>query len=360
MEEYIMKQQSLFRITMPRRMMALILVFAMLFQSTAYAYTVYIGEGNGATSFSTTKKNFKNAKSPMYTKKSQTIEGKITEKYYQDMYHYECQEGGYYSFYTTGKTDTVGALFEEQNFLMYLSYDRVSDGDDRFIVGDKNFGIVADLDKYEDYYILVRGYGSNTGKYTLNIEPNEDKVFHTKSGVWKCDKMPNSAAALKIWTSKKVYLTKEQTVLYYNMLTPGQTISNGKISYNLSQMQALYNKDKTTATNFAITAVSSLIGVATKSKVVSLSASFLGFLLSEAVSNSSSESKALTIQKKIRNACGLRPNFNASTQVTTYPILKGLCAKQYFNTNSYVWEYLGVSEQDIIKGEKWYVGKWTF
>ncbi len=234
-------------------MVALLLVMMLTLQTPVYAYTMAIREkdlngSDGAKAFSTKNSDFKNAKSPMYCSKSQTISGNISKKYYQDMYHYECQEGGYYAIYTTGNTDTVGAVYEEQDFLMYLSYDLLEKNDDRFSTKDRNFGVVADFDKYEDYYILVRGYGSNTGRYTLKIEPNEDKIFHSRSGVWKSDKIPLSAANNSFWVTDKIYLSKEQTVLFYWMLDPATKIVNGSASYTLQELDKKYKKKSISCT----------------------------------------------------------------------------------------------------------------
>lgn len=144
---------------------------------------------------------------PMYKSKTQTINGSIAKTYQQEIFHYECQEGGYYAFYTTGGLDTVGALYEEENNLFgtVTEYKFRDKNDDKYS-GVNNFGIVAKLDKYEDYFVCVRGYGAKTGSYTLKIEPNEDKISHKNYGVWDSKYAPASAINSKVWVQKKIYL----------------------------------------------------------------------------------------------------------------------------------------------------------
>ena len=204
---------------------------------------------SGSYTISPSAAAFKNAKSPMYCLKSQTISGKISSAKQLDIYHYEAQSGGWYAVYTTGSLDTVGKVYEE-NGVFSVSYDQVAYSDDAYLQkAYSNCGMVVNMDKWEDYYLCVRGYGSKTGSYTLKIEPNEDKNSYRNYGVWECEHMPDSAAISGCWYTRKVYLTRQQAILYYWMLDPATDIVSGTKSYNLEQLNRLYKTNESTAVN---------------------------------------------------------------------------------------------------------------
>lgn len=338
--------------------MAFVLVL-LIGSNSVLAYTV---RTSGITDFNTKKTSFKNAKNPMYRSKSQTISGNISKSFEQDIFHYECQEGGYYAIFSTGSLDTVGCMYEEQG-LFSKSYKYTNKNDDSFSSLNRNFYFVADLDKNEDYYVCVRGFGSKTGKYSLKIEPNEDKIFHCRYGVWNCEHMPDSASITKVWVDKKVYLTKEQAILYYWSLDPATVITNGKKNYNISQLQQLYKSNSTTAVNFCITALSTAIGASCGSTSVGIGASLLGFVLSEGIAASKVSKTKSDIKKTLVDLCGVKHIANAKTFKGSWTSSRGLCATKWFigtSFPSYSWEYDSVGSTEQIKGVKWYVGKWTF
>lgn len=194
----------------------------MFMETLAYTYT---GKSDYRT-ISPSKSQFKSAKSPRYSSNYQTISNcSISEKYDVNLHHYEAPMEGYYKVYSTGSTDTVGTIFEEENFLFFTTdYERitkVSDDD-----GEKlNFKLVTYFDYEEDYYIGVRCYGQKTGKYNLKIEPNDDLVYSNYGGVWYNNNSDD------IGTRKKEYLNPAQVKEYYQMLRDELTVKSIKNAY---------------------------------------------------------------------------------------------------------------------------------
>ena len=170
-----------------------------------------------------TDAEFEAAESPTYDGTSEIIQGAILESYDINIYHYEAPHSGYYEIYTTaipgivGLFDTVGAVFEEQNFLGFTTnYEQIAYDDngssqitqDEF---DYNFRIVVELDKYEDYYICVRSYGPEIDPYTLHIKPNLDTKISAGGGIWTDNDSETSL----------MYITKEQALFAYILSMDG-------------------------------------------------------------------------------------------------------------------------------------------
>ena len=66
---------------------------------------------------------------------------------------------GTYTFYTTGNTDTVGYLYNSSRVQIAYNDDYT----------DRNFRMTYSLTANQVYYLAVRGFGSGTGDYNLNI-----------------------------------------------------------------------------------------------------------------------------------------------------------------------------------------------
>lgn len=196
----------------------LILVFLVILGiGTINVYAA--GNGSNNTIIQPTDKQFKDAKNPVYSSTNQTINSSYSGT--TKIFHYKAPSAGYFTFYTTGTLDTVGAVFEHNSFLFFNSwYDEVGYNDDLssdyYTKGTTNFKIVVKLDKNEDYYVCVRGYGSNTGSFTLKIIPTLDKVSSNVGGTWVNSKTVDT-------TNQKQYFTRQQVELNY------QTLSNQAI-----------------------------------------------------------------------------------------------------------------------------------
>lgn len=173
------------------------------------------GNGSDNTIIQPTDKQFKAAKDPVYSSTNQTIYSSYSGTI--KIFHYKAPSSGYFTFYTTGTLDTVGAVFEHNSFLFFSSwYDEVGYNDDSYYDyytnRTNNFKIVVKLDKNEDYYVCVRGYGSNTGSFTLKIIPTLDKISSNTGGTWSNSKTIDS-------TYQKQYYTRQQVELAYQSLS---------------------------------------------------------------------------------------------------------------------------------------------
>ena len=193
----------------------LLFVFVAIGSSTVSA----AGNGSNNTIIQPTDKQFKDAKDPVYSSINQTISSSYNGT--TKIFHYKAPSAGYFTFYTTGTLDTVGAVFEHNSFLFFSSwYDEVGYNDDSYndyyTSGTNNFKIVVKLDKNEDSYVCVRGYGSKTGSYTLKIMPTLDKISSNAGGTWANSKTVDTI-------HQKQYFTKQQVELTY------QTLSNQAI-----------------------------------------------------------------------------------------------------------------------------------
>lgn len=83
--------------------------------SSVSAYTTTT---SGKNTISPSNSQLNGAKKTKYTSKSKTISDSIGKKYEMDIIHYEAPKAGYYAIYTTGSTDTLGKVYEEENFFV--------------------------------------------------------------------------------------------------------------------------------------------------------------------------------------------------------------------------------------------------
>lgn len=338
-------------------------------QSSAWA--IKVSAPQDATSINHSDAVFEMARdNRKYSSKNEVISGGIAKAYQQDVFHYECQETGYYHVYTVGM-DTVGAVYEEENNWrgQVTEYKFRGQSDDQYS-GFGSFGLVLRLDKNEDYFACVRGYNNKVGSYALKIEPNEDVVQHKKSGVWEADYVPFGPLNSGMWISKKVYLTKEQTIFYYMSIDPkNRTLSNGSQTYTISQLKQKFKKggeDKQTAVNFILTSLCAAIGVASTGNLTGVTASFIGFVLSEGVGAYAKAGTAEATMKRIEDVCGIHYyQVPGQPSTTRWGADSGLLATKWFTGYPEFmmdpWSYSSYNQDYMkLKGEKWYVGKWTF
>lgn len=171
-------------------MRKILLVFfaAFMFLFSAYSITFAAQECtvNEKTDINPNKSDFKACKE--YSDDISHIYSGYSSNGSVLIYEYEAPKSGYYAIYTTGNTDTVGRVYEYNNFLWYKSYDDISGIVDDCLNYDGtrnyNFKTVVKLDKYENYYICVRAYGTKSGSFDLHVEPNDDKITCVKGGTW--------------------------------------------------------------------------------------------------------------------------------------------------------------------------------
>lgn len=189
--------------------MLLIILMISFFSIKSFASSTDINPSNG---------EFKDAKKNVYSDISHKIEG-YSDRGSLSIFHYKACENGYYAIYTIGNTDTVGKVYEEQNFLWWTTkYDDKTGSVDDYVSPlneySSNFKVIIELDKGEDYYICVRAYGSNSGKYDLIIEPNDDRITSYNGGVWTTNNTQWGNQPSVIVS----YYTKEQVAILVQIL----------------------------------------------------------------------------------------------------------------------------------------------
>ena len=193
----------------------------------------------------------------------------LSMSYNLHIYHFEAPKGGYYNFYTTGNTDTIIKVYEQENFLWWVTgYNDLGLFDDGCRIDSiSNATAVLDLDQYEDYFICVRAWNKGYGTYTLNVEPNEDKInirySYGRYSHWsKTGSSWNSALAQSIGTPtiiSKIYLTKEDVALFYWALTSKYEIVDPRTGKKFS-VESLYNECKKSYVD-AISDINTLVGL---------------------------------------------------------------------------------------------------
>lgn len=301
----------------------------------------------------------------MYVNKTQTINDSISSAYEVDIYHYECQEGGYYQVYTKGSTDTVGAIYEEQNSLLSNpTYKRRASNDVGKITSKDNFSMVVGVDRWEDYYVCVRGYYNNKGSYSLKIEPNQDKTWYRNYGVWKKKYSSDLAAGTGVWTNRKIYLTKEQALACYLTLDGWDFIYNGNV-YPINEVRKLYQANIDLAINVVWTTVSSVLGC--YKNAVGITASVLGLIFLEILGTTGNFN--VDLKSKLEKLCGIKKK--AKSEITangiegSITISYGIKMKEVYTGTPgrmYIYEfdkYAGTTGA-ALRGEKWYYGEWTY
>ncbi len=214
------------------------------FSFSAGAYS-YIETGSSGNAMNPSNGIFQSAQNPKYSGNNVTISGSINVAKQVQLYHYEAPKSGYYMVYTTGTLDTFGKIYEENSTLWWnVHYDLKNSDDDSG--SSLNCKMIEKFDKYEDYYIGIRAWGSKTGTFTLKIEPNLDTITSSYGGTWENSHKSNSAI------DSKSYYTAAATKEYYRMLRDQQTqaiIRNAFHQYGtVGTLQILLNMGATAFT----------------------------------------------------------------------------------------------------------------
>ncbi len=318
----------------------------------------------GEATISPTKKQLNGAKSPKYSSSSVTISGKIKKSFNMDIYHFEAPAQGYYAIYTTGLSDTVGAVYEHQNFLWWTTeYKRIAYNDDGCKIDrSRNFSMVVKLDKGEDYYICVRTYGKSWGSYKLIIEPNEDKTKSENGGMWTSQKLDDSSMLLNCYVSKKQYFTKEQALLNYLLLENEDIELPDGYVVNFDTIYATYQESVSEAMEILCNIIDYVCAIPKVPEGVSITASMVGSMIQMIYSCSTDEADDLA--DEIKATCDIKQkiiSISGKGAITGYTIAHGLLRTTMFNGNSLLLTSCHYSAYDstILKGEKYCYGKWN-
>lgn len=307
----------------------------------------------------------------------------ISNEYDLHIYHFEAPKGGYYSFYTTGTTDTVIKVYEHQNFLWWTTkyLDRGMNDDGCRIDRRTNACFVLELTKDEDYYICVRAYGTQKGQYTLRVEGNEDKTNYTlshgkyshweKTGTSWTSALAQSMGAAS--TYAKTYLTKDEVALFYWSLTSKYDIvdpKTGKV-YTFDGLRDEYKKSTADGIAYFNTILSLLTTFAPNG--VGAVATVVGFVISYAYEASTKTKEQM--QKVLEDKCGAHRGYHSAQYIDgkyyvtdTIEASHGLCvANTYITTtdieSGFSWTFNSKDyetyDSDVRVGVKYEKGDWT-
>lgn len=332
-----------------------VVYITMGFASPVYAATVTT---SGYTTIKPTNAQFESSKSPKYYAVSETISGKIGSKYKMDITHYEAPKEGYYSIYTTGSTDTVGAVFEQQNIL-WITTEYKEKGFDDDAGSGFNYKMVVDLDMFEDYYICTRGYSTKTGSYNLVIEPNLDRLTSSSGGKWINDHIDWSTVSFGgIETISKDYYTAEQVKLYYQILRDKDTRESIADAYSASGISGAVSK--------IYSIFKLVIGIIDFGKTGNTVVT--GLLFAEGVFTTMMETIRSTkspasLMKTLESVCGA--GYKLSSGIDIYYASYGVCitnSVQTITNQSYSYtKYSDTYEKytsKTLKGVKYEAGHW--
>ena len=339
---------------------SLVLAISFLFSCFSVSANASTTTTSGLRTISPSNGQLKAAKSPTYTSEAEVITAAISKSYEMDIYHYEAPEDGYYAIYTTGALDTVGAVYEHENFLWWTtSYKEVARNDD----GNKfdyylNCSMIVYMERGEDYYICVRAFSSRTGDYKLFIEPNEDKIKSSNGGFWT----PNYKLSYKSSNSMKLesrtYLTKDQALLNYLWLDGVEGIDENGNEIDFELIRETYYEDFALAIEFANILLGSVPSKA--DAVVSMTTSLLGNSVSmvyEALTDSTDE-----LKKTLEKECGIkktRKKMNGSSASVDYTVKNGILKESVMVDGRYPINIYSANNDNILTGVKYEKGTWS-
>ena len=342
-----------------QKISAIIIVLTILFIGvliipieSVYAYNTNVSGGGSVLEPS--KEQLENAlDNPKYNATRESIYGTIVSFLNTDIYHYQAPNEGYYAIYTVSDIDTVGRIYEHQNFLWWTTeFKPLSQNDDGNIIGDnyRDFSIVERFEAKESYVIAVRGYGDHTGSYYLKIEPNEDKYKSTNGGTWKSQTVNNSAAVIGTYISQKQYLTLSETLLFYYFLNPASQESFSEI-YHVDNIYNVFQKDEAEALSLCIGLLGLIPGLPYS---ISVSVTILGGILSYI--HELSNPDAYKMMQFLANDCGVRHNISTGE----WSVQKGLLLQKNISKNMippYFYTYEAYTG-DILTGQSYCKGEW--
>lgn len=342
----------------------LCLILAVMFVFTCFTISAnaYTTKATGDLDISPSNSAFKSAKNPKYDSTSVTISDSIAAERDINIYHYEAPRTGYYAIYTQGSLDTIGAVFEQQNFLWWTtSYTQIAYADDTsYSPYYRNCLMVVHMDWHEDYYICIRAYATKTGSYTLIIEPNEDKKSLWDGGIWDCNYVDSASANLGLWVDNKQYLTKKQALMNYLWLD-GVTCydydTGTLIDFPL--IKATY--DANTAQGIALANTFMSLITCSAPSSFSITATLLGAVIQEVYSASTSTVEEL--KAEFENKCGITKTLvylGEHSAYVEYGIQNGMLKETWFSSGSipcYV-TYYYANNDHLLTGYRYCYGSW--
>lgn len=337
----------------------LILCFTFLFcKPVNAASSIYYKTASIATfnKIEVSKSELNSAKSKAVKKGSSfKYSATISKAYEMHIYHFEAPSQGYYAFYTTGATDTLIKVYEHQNFLWWTTQylDRGLNDDGSMADENRtNASLVLELSAGEDYYVCVRAYSTKTGTYQLNVEGNQDRMLRSvyKYSNWDCEKLSNGSIISGVYTTKKQYLSKEETILFYWSLDPA---CQDLVGYDLRYLYNAYNESIQKGIDTANFILGALMSFANVNPVYSVSAGALGSILSYTYSSSNND--AYSVMKKLHDSCGVC--YDGVKWVST----SGLVIEEWFASSTIPathYSFEGYNDE-VLVGDSYQKGTWN-
>ncbi len=189
--------------------------------------------------------------------KTVSISGAINQPADADYYMFTPRISGTYTIKTTGSTDTVGYLYDNNGIgtgiMRPTSKQYLATNDD---YGSGNFSITYDLSAFTTYYIKVTHWNSNanSGDYNLVVSIPQETISYDNEG-----NSINSAYVLSAGTPYAAQINSSSDVdyfrftasetAYYRIETKGFNNTTGQVYSGSGQLLA---SDTDTAENFVL------------------------------------------------------------------------------------------------------------
>lgn len=260
-----------------------------------------------------TEEDFEAANKPEYNNTKEVITDQTIAKPYDvKLFCYKAPVGGYYKVYTTGETDTLGKLFKRNEFMgRTTGYEAITTTVDGRGQGS-NFLTIKRFDENAHYYVGVRGFSTETGDYTLVIEPNDDKVYSNIGGMWVNDSATSGPASI-------TYLNKYQVDELYHLFTDEEALKTVRTEYKkdgmFAALDALRMKGLTKLSYYAKEyAFSDQLGTFTLKQVTAIISGSIPTtqaMLSEMFETCCQKDKLEEVKAQLEAICKVSENSNA-------------------------------------------------
>ena len=321
------------------------------------ASTIYYKTTGTATNNSIEISNnvLKTAKSNATCKSSSfSINTGIASAYDTHIYHFKAPSTGYYSFHTTGSLDTVIKVYKENKALGITTGFKdcgLNDDGSMADTNSRNANLVVKLTKGQSYYVCVRGYAKKTGRYTLIVEPNQDKMLFSKYGYtkWTCnDGLTSLLDGTVMGTTSLNYLSKDDVLfLYWSLIPACKGITGKDIDYLYSSYNQSYSQ--------FISDVNYLSSFLNLDYVSSISVANIGRVLEIVYGECTMDD--LELMNMLTETCGVLYDG------TKWTIDSGLLIQEYYNSKMLTfvtYYYKPYNENNLLRtGEKGEKGTWS-
>lgn len=233
----------------------------------------------------------------------------IRNEYVMHIYHYKASRTGFFSAYTTGTSDTIIKIYREKKIFGFTTgFEDLGKSDDGCLVSyDKNGLLTLRLNNGDDYYICVRMKSNSKGYYNIFIGPNLDKMSTNFYNYREWNVKEHAILDEKIHRKcdyKKLYLSKEQVILFYWALCSddpnmSKVIDSEGNVITLNDLYRAYNENVDSAISLFNT-IASVVCSFSPNPLVGITETMLGLILQYAYkgdTKTKDEMKQILIEK---------------------------------------------------------------